>query len=179
MAFWQVDGHTIDGSAENANSGSFSLIPDDTIALASIKEMDRASFGEEPYYINVQWKIQSGPFKGAVVFQKIKVNEADKNKRAKHLNMLMRIFKMAQKSPPPGEPEKMHYMQLLGTAADIHIREWEQEGKKGNWISALYPPNTESAKQQKESANMAAEVQAATEMFGDITPTASDDEIPF
>lgn len=144
MSFWDLsNGSKASGNADDAFVASMGIIPDGTKAEALIQKFSVDSTGEKPF-INVQWKLTSGEFKGRVVFQKIHCwdDKATKADRAK--NMLLLICKLGGHAPTHGgEPTDKDFAPLIGKTLGIKIAEWNMIGndgqsKSGNFISEVH-----------------------------------------
>lgn len=138
MSFWQSQSGTkIDGSAENSHVGTFKVIPDNTTAAVSIKDIVLKEYQGEEFYL-VTYKIIDGEFKGNEVRHKIKCFASDSKKRDREVNMLMRLFKLCGKKAPEYQPVAEDLAPLKGCTLGVKIQEWFQDGKEGNWISEIH-----------------------------------------
>ncbi len=140
MSFWQSQSGTkMDGSAENSHVGTFKVIPDNTTATVSIKGVELKNFQGDEFY-QATYKIIDGDYKGYEVRHKIKCFDADKKKRDQNVNMMMRLFKLCDKSPQHDKaPEGDDFLPLQGCIIGVKIQEWFSDGKEGNWISEIHP----------------------------------------
>jgi len=136
MNFWNVDGATITGNAKDAFTPSFAVIPDGTQAVAMIDDIIISDHYDN--HINISWKLTTGEFLDRIVFQKIKVFEADSKKRIRALNMFMLLHKLTGVQLSQSEPSAQSIAPFKGKYAGIVIQEWDYEGKNGNYISEIY-----------------------------------------
>lgn len=140
MTFWESQSGTkIDGSAESSHVQQFKVIPDNTRAIVSIKDVQLRNIQGDEFY-QATYKIIDGDFKGEEVRHKIKAFDNDKKKRDREVNMLMRLFRLCGKQPvgntAPGNDD---LAQLKGSVIGIKIQEWFFDGKEGNWVSEIHP----------------------------------------
>lgn len=140
MSFWESQSGTkIDGSVENSHVQQFKVIPDNTRAVVSIKDVVLKNIQGDEFY-QATYKIIDGDFKGEEVRHKIKAFDHDTKKRDREVNMFMRLFKLCGKqvtgNTAPGSEE---LAQLKGCVIGIRIQEWFFDGKEGNWVSEIHP----------------------------------------
>lgn len=146
MSFWNVEGFTTDGSAQNSNIEDFSIIPGGTKAIAMAREVKKVTSehtGET--YFEGKLKIVSEDFKNQVVKVKFRVFEDDAKKRARAINQFMRLFILCGVELPQGEPTAEDLAQLNNNPFGIEIDIWEStnsetgEPMSGNWVRAYQP----------------------------------------
>jgi hypothetical protein len=139
MSFWQSQSGTpIDGSVENSHAYVMKVIPDNTRAIVSIKDVELKNIQGDEFY-QATYKIIDGEFKGCEVRHKIKCFDNDKKKRDREVNMLLRLFKLCSKTPPAEHaPTKDELLQLKGSVIGIKVQEWFFDGKEGNWVSEIH-----------------------------------------
>ena|ERR1700730_3178880 len=140
--FWKSELGDLSGKPEDAFARSFRQIPDNTYALAKIESFKNESFGENKY-LNINWLIIDGDFKGQHVFQKLHVFDGDQKKRHRSLNMLMLVYKMFHVEPKEdAPPSDMDLQQFLSKVAGIRVQETlpNDEGKQYNWVSEIHAP---------------------------------------
>ena len=118
-SFWTSELGPLSGSVEDAFAKSFRQIPDNTLALAKIVSFSHKAY-EQTKYLQIEWLLTDGQFKGQHVFQKLHVFDADNKKRHRFLNMLMLVYKMFQLTPKSSEPPN-------------------EKGKQYNWVSEIHP----------------------------------------
>ena len=136
MSIWK-DADSNTGGNYEVEGGS--PIPDNTNAHAYIKDATWKEY-EGERYINIQWGIlKPDEFKNRVVFQKLKVNESDRDKRIRAINMLYAIdFNAGVTLPKSKDPTDTDLAKCLQKAMmGIKIKKWEMEGREGNWIAAV------------------------------------------
>lgn len=134
----------IQGDADHAFVKSFTVIPDNTTAVAEIKSIAIDEFNGEKAY-EFTWKIIDGDFKGQQVRQKIKCWQTDeaKLKRAKSmLLLLMTMFEL--KFARDDHPNEFDLMPLHGKIGGIkigYIMSQKQDGSVGeyNFVREIHP----------------------------------------
>lgn len=140
MSFWKSELGQVSGEQKDAFTATFKSIPDGTKALAQIKEFKNKEFKSNDY-LEVQWLLTEGDFKGLHVFQKIKVFDPDPKARHRGLNMLMLLYKMFNQKPKDAEPPTDSQLRVfVGKAAGIKIQETppNDQGKVYNWVSEIH-----------------------------------------
>jgi hypothetical protein len=140
MSFWQSQSGTpIDGSVENSFAYVKKIIPDNTSAIVSIKEVVLKNIQGDEFYQAI-YKIIDGEFKGFEVRHNIKCFDKDKKKRDREVNMLLRLYKLCKKNyPTEHAPSDEELLQLKGAIIGIKIQEWFFNGNEGNWVSEIHP----------------------------------------
>lgn len=142
MSFWESEVGEVTGKAEDAFAKSFMQIPDGTKALAKI-----ASFTNQEYkdsgskYLNIEWELQDGDFRGQKVQQKLKVYDGDAKTRHRALNMLKLLYQLFNLKPKHNNPPSDQDLAMfLGKIAGIKIRETEMndKGKQYNWVAEVH-----------------------------------------
>ncbi len=133
--------------------GDLEPIPAKTQVLAYIEDIKWDEY-EGVEYINIQWKvIKPEEYKGRVVFQKLKVKDADAKKRERAIRMLMAIDHNAKGglvelgTEPTTEQLKgklTNKPMLLMLQVWQIIDEKTGEPKKGNWVSAVAPRSADA-----------------------------------
>jgi hypothetical protein len=177
MSFWQSQSGTpIDGSAENAHVGSLTPIPNDTTAPVSIKSIDLKNFNGDEFYQAV-YRIIEGDYKGRDVRHNIKCFQADKSKRDREVNMLMRLYKVCGKTPPEDHaPDNDELLPLRGSVIGVKIQEWFFDGKEGNWISEIHPVDD---KFKTETGIKAVHDLSSAFSRNESRKSGIDDDVPF
>lgn len=147
MSFWinpLNNGKKITGSEDDSFAPSgFTIIPDGTRSLAMIKEFAVKSFNDDNFY-QIVWKIVDGEFKGHEVRQKIAAFDASPQKKARALNMLMRVFMLSNEKPTHNNaPDDADLRPMHGKVHGIVINEWSMtraDGsiQEGNWVSQVH-----------------------------------------
>lgn len=139
MSFWtSQSGAEINGSEENSHVGSFKTIPDGTTAPGIIKSAELTEYEGKPYY-QINYQLVSGDYKGNVVRQKIQCFHVDNKKRDRSVNMLMRLYKIANVSLTHSDaPDNNDLLPLKNKVIGLKIQEWFADGKEGNWISEIH-----------------------------------------
>jgi len=138
MSFWISPlGQEVSGTPESSFVAGFSIIPDGTKVLASIKKFEFINRDDFQFH-QITWVILDGQFKGEQVRQKIHTMDQDPNKRHRALNMMMLIYKMFDASPSADGIPDAELAMFHGKIAGIVIREWQNNGKEGNWVSEVH-----------------------------------------
>lgn len=143
MNFWDSHLGPVTGLQEDAFIKSYLTIPDGTTALAQIKSFQNKQFHGNKY-LQIDWELIDGEFKGKHVFQKIHVFDADSNRRHKALNMLMLLYKLYNLSPShSAPPQDLDLRIFTDKIAGIRIQETKpnQDGKQYNWVSEIHSPS--------------------------------------
>lgn len=174
MSIWSnVD--TAKASGEfNIDSGGDPL-PNNTTALAYIKDALWKEYeGEE--YINLTWSIlKPEEYKNRTVFQKIKVKDLDKAKQERAIMMLCAIdLNTGGSLPKESDPTDTDLARcLLKKPMVINIMQWEINDKKGNWVNKVSP---KKASTQVDIPDEPVIVSSPTQSPSDL---GEDDDIPF
>lgn len=152
MSFWKTTAGTpvqTTGAME-MGGGDIAPIPAGTKVKAIVTEVkwdvssDRDvqnNLGNR--FINVRWDVIDGEYKKRVIFQKIRVEAQDGEKRDKNMQMLAAIdFNAGGKLMASGEePTDMSMTKALCNVPMIlQLQVWELEDKSrsGNWVQAVY-----------------------------------------
>ena len=142
MSFWNSEMGEITGNENDAFAKQFKHIPDNTLALAKIEKFENSTNSQTgAKYLNIDWIITEGDFKGSKVSQKIKVFDTDAKVKHRALNMLKLIYLLFNHKPRDGNPpEDRELDYFIAKVAGIRIRETEpnDEGKQYNWVSEVH-----------------------------------------
>ena len=140
LEFWKSELGELSGKAEDAFTRIFSIIPNNTTAVAKIE-----SFKIKDGVFTIDWCLTQGDFKGQHVFQKIKALDADANRRHKALNMLKYLYGLFQVQPKhTGAPTDEDLGAFVGKFGGIKIQEWsmpKNDGSgtmEGNFVSEVH-----------------------------------------
>ncbi len=153
----------------NAGGGAFDPIPNNTEVLATADEAKWSEYDGDRY-INIKWVVLApDAHKDRVLFQKIKVFEADPMKAQKAKNMLAAIDfnasggKLVQSGQEPTDETLSQH--LCHSPMYLKLMVWEMEingeEKSGNWVQQVAPKNKQPAQQAPAAS------------------TNHDDEVPF
>lgn len=143
MSFFNLSTGAKVAAAASAEMGGGDMepIPDNTMVRAIITEA-KWDFPQnnDPALIKLRWDVVDGDYKKRVIFQKIKVEEADPKKRDKALTMLAAIDfnaggKLMAKDGKPSDADLM--MNLTNKPMVLRVRVWDMDGKKGNWVQMV------------------------------------------
>ncbi len=120
------------------------VLPNNTMALATVVKCLNASFNGSDY-INVEWLLSDGEFKGQHVFQKLHVYDANPDRAIKARNMLKLMFVQGNVKPADSKPPTDTVLAgLVGMAAGIRLQEWSMQLENGNqghgnFVSEVHP----------------------------------------
>ncbi len=179
MTFWKSQSGTkIDGSAENAHVGTFKVIPDNTTAAVTIKDIALKNYEGDEFYQAI-YKIVDGDFKGSEVRHNIKCFVADKKKRDREVNMLMRLYKICEKEIPNHQPEGNDLLQLKGCLLGVKIQEWFMDGKEGNWISEIHALGDNFVSESGKKVEHVAYIESALTRNAPRDNIEIDTDVPF
>lgn len=149
MSFWESEVGEVTGDAKDAFAKHFTIIPDGTKALAKIKSFTNQSHKDSGFkYLNIEWVLQDGDFKGQKVQQKLKVYGGDQydkdpaKTRHRALNMLKLLYQLFNIKPKHNNPPTDQDLAMFSSKiAGIKIRETEmnEKGKQYNWVAEVHP----------------------------------------
>jgi|ERR1017187_104542 hypothetical protein len=150
--FWKSGtGNEIKGTAELAFMADFSIIPEGTTAIASIKSFEVIETTNEytgpQKFMQIMYKITSGDYKGREVKQKIKCFDGKPEAIDRNLNMLKLVMDLCGYKPTHhNEPTNQELMAMNDKVVGIKIREWsvpKQDGSgmmEGNFVAEVHSP---------------------------------------
>src|SRR5690606_31851239 len=172
MSFWKTsDGKEVERNTEFDSGGGFEVIPEGTKLLALIDEAGwKSGFEGEPDLIQIRWTVLAPEgFKNRKVFQKIKVKQNEIRKltgeseedfkkrlesaiktadRAKRMLAAIDANAGGKLAHIDREPEDNELMgALMNKSMIIRLGVWENNGKKGNWVSAVSSRNVKAETQ--------------------------------
>ncbi len=149
MSFWDSELGDVTGKAEDAFAKQFTQIPDGTKALAKIESFTNQVYKDSGFkYLNIEWVLQDGDFKGQKVQQKLKVYGGDQydkdpmKTRHRALNMLKLLYELFKIKPKHSNPPTDQDLASFGgKIAGIKIRETapNDKGKQYNWVAEVHP----------------------------------------
>lgn len=147
-SFWESDLGDVTGKAEDAFAKQFTQIPDGTKALAKVESFTNQVYKDSGFkYLNIEWVLTDGDFRGQKVTQKLKVfggdqNDKDPSKtRHRALNMLKLLYQLFNLKPKhTNPPTDQDLASFSGKVAGIKIRETEpnDKGKSYNWVAEVH-----------------------------------------
>jgi len=153
MSFWSSkSGTEITGKPEAAFTPDFTIIPENTIATASVLAWDLVSkdatdYADEDKFYQITWKITAGEFKNRQVTQKIKAFNGSPESIDRNLNMMKLIMDLCSYKPPHGDaPSAQDLAPMVGQILGIRIKEWSIEKRdgsgliEGNYVAEVYSP---------------------------------------
>jgi hypothetical protein len=154
MSFWQTStGEAVQqvGSFESGG-GALQPIPDGTAVLASAEEASWKEY-QGDRYINIKWRIaKPQEYGNRVIFQKVRVADADSQKADRAKQMLAAIstnaggalFAAMQKSKEH-EPSDQSLSTLCNRPMVLKLGVWDMNGKTGNHVNAVSPAKAQAA----------------------------------
>lgn len=156
MSFWQTSDNAPIQATGNAEMGGGDIppIPNGTVLVSMVTEAkwdENQQTGER--LIKVRWDVLDGEYKKRVIFQKIRVTDADAKKRDKALRMLAAIDANAGgKLMALGkEPSDMDLASCLTNKPQkIKVAIWKLEKDdgttgEGNWVQSVASMNQAAA----------------------------------
>lgn len=148
MSFWESELGDVTGKAEDAFAKQFMQIPDGTKALAKIESFTNQEYKDSGFkYLNIEWVLQDGDFRGQKVQQKLKVYGGDQydkdptKTRHRALNMLKLLYQLFNIQPRDGNPPTdQDLASFYGKIAGLKIRETEpnDKGRQYNWVAEVH-----------------------------------------
>ena len=143
MSFYSspLTGQTVTGDSSKAFLQDFTIIPNNTTAVAAIKgfelvEKEATIYGPATQFYNVTYKICAGDFKGREVSQKIKTFDGKPEAIDRNLNMLRLIMNLCEFKPTHSNaPSTSDLAPMLGKVIGIKIREWSMPKADGSGIA--------------------------------------------
>lgn len=148
MSFWESELGDVTGKAEDAFAKQFTKIPDGTQALAKIQSFTNQVHKDSGFrYLNIEWILIDGDFKGQKVQQKLKVYGGDQydkdpvKTRHRALNMLKLLYQLFSIKPKHTNPPTDQDLAMFsGKIAGLKIRETEpnDNGRQYNWIAEVH-----------------------------------------
>lgn len=153
MSFWKSEIGEITGNPEDAFSKSFEIIPDNTLALASISKIFKDEMPNTGIRrLKIVWKITSNEYKGNEVNQSLYVFDLDPygkdeqeklRKHFRHLNMFKILYDVCNMRPShASEPTEEELQEFVGRIAGIKINETlpNDKGNVYNYVSEIHSP---------------------------------------
>ena len=153
-SFWSSGtGNLPSGNAEDAFVREFSVIPNNTCAVAKIVTFanvtkDNKYTGEIDKYISITWRIQDGEFKNREVNQKIKCFSGTAEAIDRNLNMLKLLMTLCNFSPSHSNaPTDDDLKKMISKTCGIKIREYslpKADGSgeiTGNFVAEVHSPH--------------------------------------
>lgn len=140
MSFWSLsDGGKPTGSAEDANTSASMIVPNNTMAKAKIMKFENVEMPSGDKMLVINWQLQDTNSRGIYVSQKLKVFDAKPATKDRAINMLVRLYKLANLQPEStGCPSNEELAKFKGRLMGIKIQQWFYQGKEGNWVSEVH-----------------------------------------
>lgn len=188
MSFYTLsDGSKPTGNAEDSNTSASMVIANNTMAKAKITKFENVELPSGMRFLEVKWQLQDTSFKGLHVSQKVKIFDENPNARDRAINMLVRLFKLANITPShDGAPTDQDLAAFKGRIMGIKIQQWFFKGKEGNWVSELHDANGFKSQDGQLIAappNKQISFEEAEKAYGNVINTEPkeefDDDIPF
>lgn len=171
MSFWDlVNEVKAEATGSVEISTSFEPIPDGTTALAHVVAAKwKKAFEREDEFLEVQWEIvEPASLRGRKFFNKhwIKDEDSSQQDEEKRKKKLTNAFKMFANIDYNAGGKIVNYMSskrdwpsedninvaLIGKDMLIHIKEWETNENRGNWISAVWAKGAKEPQEGKGAA---------------------------
>lgn len=143
MSYFKLsNGQVAQGRAEAAFIPDFGIIPNNTMALATLLDIKEAedTYKAQSYY-NITWKLLNDPFAARIVNQKIYFFEPDpkKSDRAKEmLTLILKICNVVPQTPAIGLTD-VDFSHMRNKICGVLIREWSFNGREGNSVAEVHP----------------------------------------
>jgi len=147
-SFWDSEVGEVTGKAQDAFAKQFTQIPDGTKALAKIESFTNQVYKDSGFkYLNIEWILTDGDFKGSKVQQKLKVYGGDQydkdpmKTRHRALNMLKLLYQLFNIKPKhTNPPTDQDLAAFVNKTAGIKIRETapNDKGKQYNWVAEVH-----------------------------------------
>lgn len=150
MSFWlSGTGEAPSGKPEDAFIGDFIVIPEGTVATASIKaftlvEKENKHTGVTDKFYQIIYKLLDGDHKSREVTQKIKCFDGKPEQIQRNLNMLKLVMQLCEFKPTTKEaPMDLELLPMLNKIVSIKIGEWsmpKQDGgiMEGNFVREVH-----------------------------------------
>lgn len=138
--FWQSDIGEITGKAQDAFAKTTTSVPNNTLALAKIVNFTNDEF-QDSKFLNLEWELIDGDFKGSKISQKLKVFDAEAKKKHRALNMLKLIYQLFNITPTHSNaPSDSDLAIFKLKTAGIKIQETEpnENDRTYNWVSEVH-----------------------------------------
>jgi len=150
MSFWSTqDGVATDTGTEFEVGGNMEPIPGGSCLKSMITGAEWKRFEDDPEFINLEWTVlEPSEYKNRKIFQKLRVNNEDNNKRDKALRMLAAIDanaggQLAKTGDTPTDQDLQ--AALLNKIMMIDVQVWtitaEQSNdgleRSGNWVNKV------------------------------------------
>ncbi len=139
--FWlSGTGSLPSGLPEDSFVGEFSIIPEGSIATASIKsftlaEKENKHKGVTEKFYQIIYKLLDGDYKSREVTQKIKCFDGKPDQIQRNLNMLMLVMQLCDFKPTHNQaPQDLELIPMINKIVCVKIGEWsmEKDDKSGN-----------------------------------------------
>jgi len=182
MSFFSTsDGQQINTDGKfDSGGGDMPPIPKGTQVLSSIDQAKWSEY-EGQRYIDLRWTIaRPDEYANRKIFQKVKVNEPDMQKRDKALRMLAAIDANAGGKLVASEPTDESLIAALANrpmVLKLEVWELDDKSKTGNWVAQVGPYN-KKAGDAPVNPMSAPKAQAAPAAAPDPVDDF-DDDIPF
>ena len=150
MSFWlSGTGLAPTGKPEDAFIGDFVVIPEGTVATATIKaftlvEKENKHTNSVDKFYQIIYKLLDGDHKSREVTQKIKCFDGKPEQIQRNLNMLKLVMQLCEFKPSTAEaPMDLELLPMLNKIVSIKIGEWsmpKQDGgmMEGNFVREVH-----------------------------------------
>lgn len=144
-SFWlSGTGTAPTGKPEDAFIGDFTVIPEGSVATASIKsftlvEKDNKHTGTVDKFYQIIWKLLDGDYKSREVTQKIKCFDGKPEQIQRNLNMLKLVMQLCEFKPTTADaPKDLELLPMLNKIASIKIGEWSMPKQDGGMMEGNF-----------------------------------------
>lgn len=170
-------------SFEVEGGGDFEPIPAGTRVVATCEEASDTTYGNDRY-INLKWRVNlPKEHANRVIFQKVKIYDADEARKTRARQMLAAIAQNAggklfttMQQNGESEPSDASLQTLTNTPMVLKLDVWEMEvngqNKTGNWVQAV-------SKYERSGSQPAPAPQPAPQPVFAAGVSFEDDDIPF
>lgn len=187
MSFFtaRTPGNEITGEPDKSFTKEFDLIPNNTTSIAAIhdfKLVERVArhSGQQERFYEITWRIKSEAFYGQQVSQKIKCFEGTPEQIDRNLNMLLRIFQIAEYVYHNADAPSNHVLKMMiGKVMGIKIREWQMPNGKGGVSQGNFVSEVHSTKNFLVEIGVKLEVHKPTKPIMPNSDPFQDDDISF
>ena len=191
MSFWTSGtGVLPTGKPEDAFAGDFTQIPEGSIASAMIKSFNHVDkenkhTGINDKFLNVNFKLLDGDFKGREVALKIKCFSGKPEQIQRNLNMLKLVMQLCEFKPTHNDaPTDIELGFMVNKIVSIKIGEWSMPKADGGFMEGNFVREAHASGAVATETGVRAEVvhrPTDSALNRNTTPSLHDDDsgIPF
>ena len=144
MSIWKTkSGDKLAGDMASTSAPVFEMVPNGTKATCDIQSFEKKKFDDGSEIYQIVWRLLDTDYANYCVRHKLDVYSDTEKKADRARNMMYRIFKLAGITPqnPELDPTDADLAKFLGLKYGVLFMEWEDQGKRGNWVNAIYDLN--------------------------------------